>query len=115
MEELLEAFKERMHISHAMEDANLLRILKGSHRALEGMCGEFDPQENEWGRELVFERSRYVYNDSVEFFQKNFLSDLHSFSLSLLPNEPAVDEVVVVEPDLSGFVIAEEGVRDGEV
>ena len=116
MEELLDAFKERMHITHGMEDANLLRILKGSHRALTSMCGDFDPLENEWGRELVFERSRYVYNDSVEFFQDNFISDLHGFSLSLLPMEPvAEDATTVVEPDLSGFVIAEEAVNDGEV
>ncbi|MGM9925601.1 MAG: phage gp6-like head-tail connector protein [Bacillus sp. (in: firmicutes)] len=83
--ELVEEFKERMHITHSMEDSNLKRLLSSSYEAIKRDCGGFDITSNAMGRELVFERARYTYNDALEFFQTNFLSELHSFSFSLLP------------------------------
>ena len=35
-------------------------------------------------RELVIERSRYVYNDSLEFFYDNFINDLGTASIANL-------------------------------
>ncbi|MGM9930975.1 phage gp6-like head-tail connector protein [Pradoshia sp.] len=84
--QIVEQFKERMHITHSMEDGNLERLLSSSYEAIKRDCGEFDINSNLSGKELVFERARYTYNDALEFFQGNFLKELHSFSFSLLPD-----------------------------
>ena len=84
--QMVEEFKERMHITHSMEDSNLQRLLSSSFAAIKQNCGEFDISESETGKELVFERTRYVYNDALEFFQDNFISELQSFAFSLLPD-----------------------------
>ncbi|WP_409297748.1 phage gp6-like head-tail connector protein [Peribacillus sp. SCS-26] len=84
--EIVEEFKRSMHITHSSEDIHLKGLLSSSYKAIKRDCGEFDIEENEMGKELVFGRARYAYNDSLEFFQKNFLSELHSFSFTLLPD-----------------------------
>lgn len=81
--ETLAEFKERMKIMHSSEDGNLKRLLSSSFAALAATCGDFD-LSNEQGKELVFERARYAYNDSLEFFDNNFLSRIVSFQLTLL-------------------------------
>lgn len=80
MDSLLIEFKERMHIFHDAEDENLIRILKASKEYVKSKCGTF-PDDNEQVKEIVFERSRYAYNDSIEFFEDNFISQLLSLSL----------------------------------
>jgi len=78
-----------MHISHNSEDSNLHRLLSSSYADIKAKCGNFDitgNTENDLrGKELVFERARYAYNDALEYFDNNFLSQLNSFALSLLP------------------------------
>lgn len=90
--EVLEAFKARMHITHSAEDSNLERLLSFSYARIQGMCGAFDIESSETGKELVLERTRYAYNDAVEYFDENFLSMIHAFSFENLPEEVAVDE-----------------------
>ena len=75
-------FKGRMKIFHGTEDEELRRILYASFLALQSACGKFS-WDNERGKELVFERSRYVYNDYLEFFNENFVSELVSFGMDL--------------------------------
>lgn len=84
--ELLDAFKSRMRIFHDVEDENLETILEGSIRAIKRLCGSDDLTEPSI-KELVMERSRYVYNDSLEFFNENFLSELLSVSLEFYKPE----------------------------
>lgn len=79
----LNEFKQRMRISHSVEDNNLKNILEMSYVDIQARCGEFDINKYKRGRELVFERSRYVYNDSLEFFEDNFLSEITSIGLEL--------------------------------
>lgn len=81
--ETLDDFKQRMKIFHSMEDDNLKRLLSSSYAALKQSCGMFE-LDNEMGKELVFERSRYAYNDSLEFFAGNFLTEIVNLSLSLM-------------------------------
>jgi len=76
--EILKEFKE-----HNSEDSNLKRLLSSSMTALNKSCGTFD-FANEQGKEVVFERARYSYNDSLEFFADNFLTEIVNLSLSLL-------------------------------
>lgn len=92
--EIIKEFKERMHISHSVEDENLKRILQNSYADIQAKCGAFDISAHERGRELVLERSRYVYNDAVEYFDKNFLSQLTSLGFELIPEEVPPDATV---------------------
>ncbi|MED3650612.1 phage gp6-like head-tail connector protein [Heyndrickxia sporothermodurans] len=77
-----------MHISHN-EDSNLKQLLSFSITAIKSSCGEFDiygeKNTDIRGKELVFERTRYAYNDALEYFEDNFLSEITSLGLSLLP------------------------------
>lgn len=86
-DQLLEEFKERMHITHGAEDDNLKRLLSFSIADLQEKCGSFDVEENERAKELVFERTRYAYNDALEFFNDNFLSQINSIGFSLAIQE----------------------------
>lgn len=82
-DDILREFKERMKISHSYEDENLKRLLLASIWALNHSCGEFD-FDHEMGKELVFERARYAYNDSLEFFANNFLTEIMNLSINLM-------------------------------
>lgn len=86
-DDVLSQFKERMHITHKSEDSNLERLLSFSVAAIKTRCGEFDIDKNESAKELVFERARYAYNDAVEFFDDNFLSDMNTLAFDLLPDD----------------------------
>ena len=90
-EELLQEFKDRMHITHSIEDSNLKRLLSFSVSAVLDSCGDFDiygdQKTDNRAKELVFERTRYVYNDALEYFEDNFLSQITSLALSLIPEE----------------------------
>lgn len=79
--EILNEFKERMHID-GDEDAYLMRILIASYKELNRICGDYDIETDETFKELVFERSRYVYNDALEYFSKNFLTEINSLSIA---------------------------------
>lgn len=76
---VLEKFKQRMHLGD-FEDENLLDILNKSAKALIDDCGEYEIGDETF-QELVFERSRYVYNDALEFFEDNFLSEINKLAL----------------------------------
>lgn len=93
-DEILQEFKERLHISHSSEDLSLKRLLSFSITDLISKCGEFDISVDEKAKELVFERSRYVYNDALEFFDENFLSMITSLGLSIALQGVEVDETV---------------------
>jgi hypothetical protein len=85
--ELLKQFKDRMHITHSSEDDNLKELLSFSILAIKRTCGAFDINGTEdidvRAKELVLERTRYAYNDAVEYFEDNFLSELNSLGLSI--------------------------------
>ena len=80
-----------MHISHNSEDDNLKRLLSFSIVSLKSSCGIFDVYGQKdtdiRAKELVFERTRYAYNDSIEYFEDNFLSEITSLGISLIPEE----------------------------
>lgn len=87
--DILKQFKDRMHLSDN-EDENLTRILSASNKALVKACGTYDIQTDETFKELVFERSRYVYNDALEFFNDNFVSEINNLAIG-----KALDEIVL--------------------
>ncbi|HFK1743980.1 hypothetical protein OCB14_19930 [Bacillus cereus] len=80
-DEIIQQFKDRMHLGDD-EDDNLKRILFASNEALLKVCGLYDINKDETFKELVFERSRYAYNDALEYFTKNFLTEINSFGIA---------------------------------
>ncbi|MCQ6359954.1 MULTISPECIES: hypothetical protein [Bacillus] len=90
--EILQEFKDRMHLGDD-EDDNLKRILSTSNKALLRICGDYDinNDEDEEFKELVFERSRYVYNDALEYFDQNFLSQINSLGIDKALEEIKLD------------------------
>ncbi|TEA84583.1 hypothetical protein [Bacillus thuringiensis] len=86
---MLQEFKGRMHLGDE-EDDNLKRILSTSNKALLRVCGNYDLNKDEEFKELVFERSRYVYNDALEYFDKNFLSQINSLGI-----DKALEEIIL--------------------
>ena len=95
--EILVEFKERMHLGDH-EDDNLKRILSASNKALIRSCGDYDINNEETFKELVFERSRYVYNDALEYFNSNFLSEINSLGVA------KVLEGIVLEDDTDATI-----------
>lgn len=92
-DELLQEFKARMHISHDIEDDNLKRLLSFSISDLLVKCGPFAVETNEKAKELVFERTRYVYNDALEFFDDNFLSLITSLGMTIALESLEAEEI----------------------
>ncbi|HDR7791063.1 TPA: hypothetical protein QCY15_005709 [Bacillus paranthracis] len=88
--EILQEFKDRMHLGDE-EDGNLKRILSTSNKALIRVCGNYDVNKDEEFKELVFERSCYVYNDALEYFDKNFLSQINSLGIDKALEEIKLD------------------------
>lgn len=79
-DEILVEFKGRMKLGDD-EDDNLIRILKASTEDLQAICGDYDINTSERFKELVFERSRYAYNDVLEYFSDNFLTQIVNLSI----------------------------------
>lgn len=82
-DDLLEEFKNRMHIFHDGEDDNLKQLLSFSIAFVESKIGKFDIEKHIKAKELIFERTRYAYNDALEYFEDNFLSEIISLSLEM--------------------------------
>ena len=86
-DKILEEFKERMHISHSSEDDNLKRLLSFSLLEIKASCGEFDIDGEKpidiRAKALVFERTRYAYNDALEYFEDNFLSEINRLAIDI--------------------------------
>ncbi|HAM1838872.1 TPA: phage gp6-like head-tail connector protein [Listeria monocytogenes] len=95
-DDLLKKFKERMHISHNSEDSNLKELLSFSIADLQEKCGLFNVDEHVRARELVIDRTRYAYNDSIEFFDENFQSQITSLGFSLYVAESGESDEVSV-------------------
>ncbi len=91
--EILQEFKERMKLGDE-EDENLTRILSASNKSLVRICGDYDISQDEEFKELVFERARYVYNDALEYFQTNFLTQINDLRIA-----KALEEIPLEEGD----------------
>lgn len=89
--EIVEEFKLRMHLDDD-EDGNLQGLLERSVAALKRACGDYDLSDPVF-KELVFERSRYVYNDALEYFSTNFLTEINNLMLAKAVEEGKSDDV----------------------
>lgn len=85
-ESLLKPFKERMRVFYDEDDQNITFILNSSYEALNALLG-FDLMTVESGKELIMERSRYVYNDSLELFYDSFKNEIARLAMYGLEKE----------------------------
>ncbi|MCD9065988.1 phage head-tail adapter protein [Staphylococcus pasteuri] len=81
-DDLLSEFKDYTKISHDTEDEYLKNLLKKSYSNLVSRFGEFNIYEDLEGQDLVFARSRYAYEDLLEYFNDNYQDDLINFGLN---------------------------------
>ena len=79
--EHVEEFKTRNRIFYDMEDERIKRDLEMSYEDIKRKCGNFSMKDISLGRELVYERTRYVFNDKLEEFHDNFLSSIVQFQI----------------------------------
>lgn len=88
-QEIVDEFKNRMHLD-GEEDSNLKFILEASYEDLRRICGQYGLEDRRF-KELVYERSRYVYNDALEYFHTNFLTQINNLSLDKALESISVD------------------------
>ena len=86
-DELLKEFKGRMNFFHKGKDDDFKKLLSFSIAYVKSKCGDFEPGgkkgTDKLATELVFERTRYAYNDALEYFEDNFLSEIISLSIEM--------------------------------
>lgn len=82
-------FKARFRIFHSSEDADIGKQLESSFADIQSLIGEFDPTKYEKGKELVFERTRYLRNESLEYFYDNFQTMIMDASIDLVGDQVA--------------------------
>ncbi|MEG2253758.1 MAG: phage gp6-like head-tail connector protein [Vagococcus sp.] len=82
-QEFINEYKARFRIFHSSEDEDIGEQLESSFKIIKTLIGKFDPDEFSEGAELVFERVRYVRNESIEFFNDNFGQEIFDASLVL--------------------------------
>ena len=81
--EFISQYKARFRIFHSSEDEDIGEQLESSFKIIKTLIGKFDPNDFLEGAELVFERVRYVRNESIEFFYDNFQQAILDASLAL--------------------------------
>lgn len=88
----LNSFKQRMRISTNDSDelANLTDMLIASYTSIIRLVGVPDASDPEV-KELIFERSRYTYNDALDEFKENYAQNIRDVFLA---NQSSVDEVI---------------------
>ncbi|WP_426392531.1 phage head-tail connector protein [Mammaliicoccus sciuri] len=84
--EIIEDFKRRLRITHSSEDKMITSLLEQSYADIQYKCGRFNLDENIRGKELVLERTRYLYHDAIEYFEERFVNQIHSLGIELSVN-----------------------------
>lgn len=79
---MLASFKNYAKINHTSEDEYLKDLIAKSYANLRSRFGDFDIESNLVGRDLVFARTRYAYEDLTEYFNDNYQDDLVHFGLT---------------------------------
>ena len=90
MNTFLNEFKARMRIFHESEDYDIIQQLEDSKAAIIALIGEFNPAEFAQGKELIFERTRNVRNEALEYFNDNFQSLILDASIELIGGDDIV-------------------------
>ena len=76
---MIEKLKQYLNISWEDDelDKKLINLLEQSKNALTSLMGvSINFEEDEELEELLFNRVRYSYNNSLEYFEENFKSEI---------------------------------------
>ncbi|MGM0183429.1 hypothetical protein IGK74_002394 [Enterococcus sp. AZ150] len=79
----IEEFKSRFRIFHSSEDLEIGIQLNDSFFDIQSLIGKFNPEDFPKGKELVYERTRYLRNESLEYFYDNFQTMIMNASIDL--------------------------------
>lgn len=82
--EFIKSYKSRFRIFHSSEDDEIGQQLEDSFSDIKSLIGEFDPKKFSKGKELVFERTRYLRNEALEYFYENFQTMIMDASIDLV-------------------------------
>ena len=81
--EFIKEYKGRFRIFHISEDEDIGKQLESGFADIKSLIGSFDPYVYEKGKELVYERTRYLRNESLEYFYDNFQTMIMDASIDL--------------------------------
>lgn len=82
--EFINEYKARFRIFNSSEDGDIGKQLDDSYKDIKSLIGKFDPTEYSKGKELVYERTRYLRNESLEYFYGNFQTVIMDASVDLV-------------------------------
>jgi len=100
--QLLSDLKDRLRITWNEEDEYLKKLIKRAETYLSEMTNaSFDFVNEEWPKELLLERCRYVYNNAADEFETNFHAELSRLILAVAIGRVGV---IRVSEDVSGDV-----------
>lgn len=85
----IDEFKDRFRIFNSSEDKGIGKQLESGLADIKSIIGEFDPTKYEKGKELVYERTRYLRNESLEYFYDNFQVMIMDASIDLVGDQVA--------------------------
>lgn len=94
----LKSFKQRMRINTEDPDelANLTKMLIASYTSILRLVGVSDATDPEV-EELIYERSRYTYNDALDEFKGNYKENIRDVFLANQPEESEGSDDKVTE------------------
>ncbi|MFB5210728.1 phage gp6-like head-tail connector protein [Enterococcus casseliflavus] len=85
----IDEYKARFRIFHSSEDEEIGEQLENSFEDIQSLIGTFDPDAYKKGKELVFERTRYLRNEALEYFYDNFQVMIMDASIDLVGDQVA--------------------------
>lgn len=89
--DFIEEYKARFRIFNSSEDGDIGKQLDDSYKDIKSLIGNFDPTEYSKGKELVYERTRYLRNESLEYFYGNFQTMIMDASVDLVGDTENAD------------------------
>lgn len=94
----LKSFKQRMRINTEDPDeiANLTKMLIASYTSILRLVGVSDATDPEV-EELIYERSRYTYNDALDEFKENYAQNIRDVFLANQPEESEESDDKIAE------------------
>lgn len=88
----VEKVKDHLKISSNREDDRLIEISIRGEKLLNRLTGTtLDFEKEDLPQQLLLDYCRYAYNDSMEYFQVNFASDILHLQLSEAVSEEEAD------------------------
>lgn len=88
-QDYIDEYKERFRIFNSSEDESIGKQLESGFADIKSIIGEFDPNVYEKGKELVYERTRYLRNEALEYFYDNFQMMIMDASIDLVGDQVA--------------------------